>query len=175
MDREGQKQERTEWHRIVVWGKLAEVCRQHLSKGRQVYVEGRLQTRSWEDQQGQKRYITEINANGGEPDAETTDYLQRNADYVKKTNTEANLCLLGFVGLWGVSVVDAVWDPFGSRKAIAKKTAEVEEEEDDSAGQWAKQEELDRLTNKGRFSAFAVPKAESAQTGFGISFEKKFR
>jgi len=63
VDREGQKQEKTEWHRIVVWGKLAEVCRQHLSKGRQVYVEGRLQTRSWEDQQGQKRYTTEINAN----------------------------------------------------------------------------------------------------------------
>ncbi len=62
VDRDGQKQERTEWHRIVVWGKLAEICRQHLSKGRQVYVEGRLQTRSWEDQQGQKRYTTEVNA-----------------------------------------------------------------------------------------------------------------
>jgi single-strand DNA-binding protein len=62
-DREGQKQERTEWHRIVVWGKLAELCGKYLSKGRQVYVEGRLQTRSWEDQQGQKRYTTEIVAN----------------------------------------------------------------------------------------------------------------
>lgn len=60
VDREGQKQERTEWHRIVVWGKLAEICRQYLSKGRQVFVEGKLQTRSWEDQQGQKRYTTEI-------------------------------------------------------------------------------------------------------------------
>lgn len=59
----GQKQERTEWHRIVVWGKLAEICGKHLSKGRQVYVEGRLQTRQWEDQQGQKRYTTEIVAN----------------------------------------------------------------------------------------------------------------
>jgi len=59
-DRDGQKQERTEWHRIVVWGRMAEICGQHLSKGRQVYVEGRLQTRSWEDQQGQKRYTTEI-------------------------------------------------------------------------------------------------------------------
>lgn len=59
-DREGQKQERTEWHRIVVWGKLAELCGKYLSKGRQVFVEGRLQTRSWEDQQGQKRYTTEI-------------------------------------------------------------------------------------------------------------------
>jgi single-strand DNA-binding protein len=60
VDRDGQKQERTEWHRIVVWAKLAEVCRQHLSKGRQVYVEGKLQTRNWEDQQGQKRYTTEV-------------------------------------------------------------------------------------------------------------------
>ncbi len=63
VDREGQKQERTEWHRIVVWGKLAEICRQYLAKGRQVFVEGKLQTRSWEDQQGQKRYTTEIVAN----------------------------------------------------------------------------------------------------------------
>ncbi len=59
-DREGQKQERTEWHRIVVWGKLAELCGKYLVKGRQVYVEGRLQTRSWEDNQGQKKYTTEI-------------------------------------------------------------------------------------------------------------------
>jgi single-strand DNA-binding protein len=62
-DKQGQKQERTEWHRVVVWGKLAELCARHLSKGRQVYLEGRLQTRSWEDQQGQKRYTTEVVAN----------------------------------------------------------------------------------------------------------------
>lgn len=58
--KDGQKQERTEWHRIVVWGKLAEICGKHLVKGRQVYVEGRLQTRSWEDTTGQKKYATEI-------------------------------------------------------------------------------------------------------------------
>ena len=58
--KEGQKQERTEWHRIVAWGKLAELCSQYLAKGRQVFVEGRLQTRSWEDKEGQKRYTTEI-------------------------------------------------------------------------------------------------------------------
>lgn len=57
--KDGQKQERTEWHRISVWGKLAEICGKYLSKGRQVYVEGRLQTRSWEDN-GQKKYSTEI-------------------------------------------------------------------------------------------------------------------
>ncbi len=60
MDRNGERQERTEWHRIVVWGKLGEICAKHLAKGRQAFVEGRLQTRSWEDQQGQKRYTTEI-------------------------------------------------------------------------------------------------------------------
>ena len=61
-DRNGQKQEKTEWHRVVVWGKLAELCNQYLAKGRQVYVEGSLQTRSWEDKNGVKRYTTEINA-----------------------------------------------------------------------------------------------------------------
>ncbi len=60
VDKAGQKQERTEWHSIVVWGKMADICGKYLAKGRQVYVEGRLQTRSWEDQQGQKRYTTEI-------------------------------------------------------------------------------------------------------------------
>ncbi|OFZ29804.1 MAG: single-stranded DNA-binding protein [Bdellovibrionales bacterium RIFCSPHIGHO2_01_FULL_40_29] len=59
LDKSGQKQERTEWHRIVVWGKLAEICGKYLAKGRQVYVEGKLQTRSWEDN-GQKKYSTEI-------------------------------------------------------------------------------------------------------------------
>jgi single-strand DNA-binding protein len=61
-DKSGQKQEKTEWHRIVVWGKLAELCNQYLSKGRQAFVEGRLQTRSWDDKDGNKRYTTEINA-----------------------------------------------------------------------------------------------------------------
>src|SRR3989338_1068547 len=59
-DKSGQKQERTEWHRVVVWGKLAELCGQYLAKGRQVYLEGRLQTRSWDDKEGVKRYTTEI-------------------------------------------------------------------------------------------------------------------
>ena len=59
-DKNGQKQERTEWHRVVVWGRQAENCAKHLAKGRQVFIEGRLQTRQWEDQQGQKRYTTEI-------------------------------------------------------------------------------------------------------------------
>src|SRR6476620_6234294 len=59
-DKNGQRQERTEWHRIVVWGKRAEGCSKYLSKGRQIYVEGRIQTRSYDDKDGNKRYITEI-------------------------------------------------------------------------------------------------------------------
>ncbi|MBI4511063.1 MAG: single-stranded DNA-binding protein [Deltaproteobacteria bacterium] len=59
-DKNGQKQERTEWHRVVFWGKPAEILKQYLAKGRQLYVEGRLQTRSWEDKEGNKRYSTEI-------------------------------------------------------------------------------------------------------------------
>lgn len=60
--KDGEKQERTEWHRITVWGKMADICGKYLSKGSSVYVEGRIQTRSWEDKDGKKCYITEINA-----------------------------------------------------------------------------------------------------------------
>jgi len=59
-DKNGERQERTEWHRVVAWARLAEICGQYLQKGKQVYIEGRLQTREWEDQNGQKRYTTEI-------------------------------------------------------------------------------------------------------------------
>jgi single-strand DNA-binding protein len=62
-DKNNQRQERTEWHRIVVWGKKAEVCSKYLSKGRQVFVEGRLRTRTWDDKEGNKRYTTEVVAN----------------------------------------------------------------------------------------------------------------
>ena len=62
-DKQGQKQERTEWHRIVVWGKAAENCGEYLSKGRQVYIEGRLQTREWTNKEGVKQYTTEVVAN----------------------------------------------------------------------------------------------------------------
>ena len=59
-DKEGTLQERTEWHRVAVWGKLGEVCDQYLSKGRRIFVEGRLQTRSYVDKDDIKRYSTEI-------------------------------------------------------------------------------------------------------------------
>lgn len=62
-DKSGQPQERTEWHRIVVWGKTAENCGQYLKKGRSVYVEGRIQTREWTNKEGQKQWTTEIVAN----------------------------------------------------------------------------------------------------------------
>lgn len=71
---DGTKQERTEWHRIVLWDKLAEIAEKYLSKGRQVYLEGRLQTRVWKDNNGDKRYTTEIRGDqlvmlGGKDDA----------------------------------------------------------------------------------------------------------
>lgn len=105
-DKSGQKQERTEWHRIVVWGKLAELCNQYLSKGRQAFVEGALQTRAWEGKDGNKRYTTEINArtvqflggagkpaNNGEEGAEKKETPEvpehmMNQDY--NINTDAN-------------------------------------------------------------------------------------
>lgn len=59
-DKDGKRQEKTEWHRIVLWGKTAESLADYLKKGKQIYVEGRLQTRQWEDKDGQKRYTTEI-------------------------------------------------------------------------------------------------------------------
>ena len=61
-DKAGGRQERTEWHRIVVWGKQAEIVREHLTKGKQVFVEGSLQTRQWDDREGNKRTTTEIKA-----------------------------------------------------------------------------------------------------------------
>jgi single-strand DNA-binding protein len=59
-DKAGQRQERTEWHRVVLWGKSAESLTEYLTKGKQIYIEGRLQTRQWDDKDGNKRYTTEI-------------------------------------------------------------------------------------------------------------------
>src|SRR5512137_1288617 len=56
----GEKEERTEWHRIVAFGKLGEICGEYLGKGKQVYIEGRIQTRTWEDKDGKQRTTTEI-------------------------------------------------------------------------------------------------------------------
>ncbi len=62
-NKQGEQQERTEWHNIVVWAGLAEICGKYLTKGKQVYIEGRIQNRSYDDRDGNKRYITEIVAN----------------------------------------------------------------------------------------------------------------
>lgn len=62
-DQDGADQERTEWHRVVAWGRLGEICGEYLSKGKQVYIEGRIQSREWEDQDGNRRTTVEIIAN----------------------------------------------------------------------------------------------------------------
>src|SRR3954471_18622824 len=84
-DKSGQKQERTEWHKVVVWGKLAELCGQYLTKGRQCYLEGRLQTRQWQDKDGQTKYTTEVQAQtvqflGGGAGAGARDGAEMNQD-----------------------------------------------------------------------------------------------
>ncbi len=76
-DRSGERQKRTEWHKIVVWGKQAEIAQQYLKKGSLIYVEGRIQTRQWDDREGQKRTSYEIVATnfrmlGGRAEAATT-------------------------------------------------------------------------------------------------------
>jgi single-strand DNA-binding protein len=84
-DKAGQKQEKTEWHKIVVWGKLAELCNQYLAKGRQAFLEGRLQTRAWDDKDGNKRYTTEILASTvqfiGGPSATTNNNTSVDSTY----------------------------------------------------------------------------------------------
>ena len=94
-DKNGQRQEKTEWHRIVVWGKLAELCNQYLAKGRQAFVEGSLQTRSWDDQNGQKRYTTEILARniqflGGQASAGEGNYQRSNNSSSNSNDSDIN-------------------------------------------------------------------------------------
>jgi len=85
--KDGNKQEKTEWHRIVAWERLGEVCGEYLTKGKLVLIEGKLQTRSWEDKEGNKRHTTEVVArdmkmlesmgkNDGKPDKKTSDSVQ---------------------------------------------------------------------------------------------------
>ena len=94
-NKEGGKETRTEWHRIVAFGKLAEICAEYLNKGKQVYVEGRLRSRSWEDKEGNKKWTTEVVASnvvmlggagdqvretGGEPPEDVPDRAQQEDD-----------------------------------------------------------------------------------------------
>jgi len=90
----GLKQEKTEWHRVVIFGKLAELCNTYLSKGRQVYLEGKLETRSWDDKDGNKRYTTQINAStvqfiGQSKQEESTN---NQPAYSKNSNEESSFC-----------------------------------------------------------------------------------
>jgi single-strand DNA-binding protein len=92
-DRNGQKQERTEWHNIVAWGKLAELVNQYLKKGRSAYVEGRIATRSWDDRDGNKKYRTEIIASQiqflGGPGQTGGDAVPDAPESVSKTGAES--------------------------------------------------------------------------------------
>ena len=92
----GENVEKTEWHRIVVFGKLAEICAQYLKKGSQVYFEGKIQTRKWQGQDGQDRYTTEIVANemqmlGGRSDSSggTSDFKPQQAKPAQSSQFEA--------------------------------------------------------------------------------------
>lgn len=60
-DKSGEKQEKVEWVKLVAWGKLAEICKEYLSKGKPIYVEGKIETQSWDDREGNKRYTTQVN------------------------------------------------------------------------------------------------------------------
>ncbi|MFQ5355879.1 MAG: single-stranded DNA-binding protein [Mariprofundaceae bacterium] len=82
--RTGEPQERTEWHRVVMWGRLGEIANQYLSKGSRIYVEGKIETRKWQDRDGNDRYTTDIRANemkmlGGGSGARTNDAPQQQA------------------------------------------------------------------------------------------------
>ena len=109
-DGDGMKQERTEWHKVVVWGRQADFCGQYLQKGCTVFIEGRIQTRSWDDKEGQKRYTTEIVATnvliissrqGGVADA-----AERAADRDAPTNPDAATIREGYQAPAAKPVVD---------------------------------------------------------------------
>jgi len=85
-DNEGQKQQKTEFHNIVAWGKLAEICGQYLTKGRLVFIEGRLETRTWQDQNGNKHYKTEIIAENMQMGPK----LQKNDSIITAQNDNSN-------------------------------------------------------------------------------------
>ena len=86
----GEKQEKTEWHRVVFFGRLAEIASDYLKKGSQVYVEGKLQTRKWEDKEGNERWTTEIVANQMQMLGERMSQSTTNQGNVTKQNTSSN-------------------------------------------------------------------------------------
>ena len=86
----GEKQEKTEWHRVVFFGRLAEIARDYLKKGSQVYVEGKLQTRKWEDKEGKERWTTEIIANQMQMLGERMSQGASNQNNVTKPDSSSN-------------------------------------------------------------------------------------
>ncbi len=86
----GERQEKTEWHRVVFFGRLAEIASDYLKKGSQVYVEGKLQTRKWEDKEGNERWTTEIVANQMQMLGERMSQGTSNQGNVTKQNTSSN-------------------------------------------------------------------------------------
>ena len=86
----GEKQEKTEWHRVVFFGRLAEIASDYLKKGSQVYIEGKLQTRKWEDKEGNERWTTEIVANQMQMLGERMSQGTSNQGNVTKQNTSSN-------------------------------------------------------------------------------------
>ena len=98
-DKSGKRTERTEWHRIVAFGKLGEICGEYLAKGKQVYIEGRLQTRDWEDRDGNKRKTTEIVAGimqmlgsaGDQARSGGSDFVPSPNDIVPDANSEDDI------------------------------------------------------------------------------------
>ena len=100
-DKQGEKQERTEWHSLVLWDRLADLAQSYLKKGSQVYVEGRLQTRNWEDQQGQKHYKTEVvvttmqfldtkSSEGGDPSVRGSSEYSDSSDTPQASSSSAD-------------------------------------------------------------------------------------
>ena len=89
-DKQGQKQEKTEWHRAVIFGKGAEIAQQYMRKGSKVYIEGKLQTRKWTDQQGQDRYTTEITLSGFQSQFIILDSRKQNGEQQPSGNHGGN-------------------------------------------------------------------------------------
>ena len=95
-NKNGETQDRTEWHNIVTWGKLADLTGQYLKKGRSVYIEGKIATRSWDDNEGKRRYKTEIIANqmqflGSSSSNETNNEMQPYPNSVENSNTNTSV------------------------------------------------------------------------------------
>ena len=128
-DRNGQKVDKTEWHNIVMWRGLAEVAEKYLHKGSQVYVEGRLQTRSWDDQNGQKRYITEIVAENlvmlGRPRGDGDgNYSRENSGKSEAGGSNRGSAEGGYAGQSGGATSGGSYNRSGAEGSYAPATAQ---------------------------------------------------